>query len=67
MVFGLTLTTVYKWLKFSRRILLFVLQKHPLAQVHAPTEEGIVKYHHAIAVKYPSLEPHKVLGEQLTV
>ena len=31
MAFGLTSTVVYKWLKFSRRVLLFVFQKHPLA------------------------------------
>ena len=62
MAFGLTSTVLYKWLKFSRQVLLFALQKHPLACVQSPTEEEIVKYSDAIAVKYPSLAPHKVWG-----
>eukprot|EP00536_Pseudo-nitzschia_multiseries_P002175 jgi/Psemu1/5036/gm1.5036_g len=36
-----TCCLVYKWLKFSRKVLLFVLQKHPKAMVTAPTEEEV--------------------------
>eukprot|EP00536_Pseudo-nitzschia_multiseries_P015274 jgi/Psemu1/41848/gm1.41848_g len=44
MAFGLTSSVVYKWLKFSRKVLLFVLQKHPKAMVKAPTEEEVEEY-----------------------
>ena len=56
MAFGLTSTPVYKWLKFSRRILLFVLQKNPLAVVRPPTEAEVGKYSASIAAKYPILQ-----------
>ena len=53
MVVGLTATPMYKWLKFSRRILLFVLQNNCKAKVCNPTPEEIVQYQNAIAAKYP--------------
>eukprot|EP00536_Pseudo-nitzschia_multiseries_P002092 jgi/Psemu1/4895/gm1.4895_g len=50
MVFGLTSTVVYKWVKFSRKVLLFVLQKHPKAMVRPPTEEEVEEYIAAIGL-----------------
>jgi len=38
MAFGLTSTPMYKWLQFSRRVLRYILQKHPLAAVTPPTD-----------------------------
>ena len=51
---------MYMWLKFSRKILLSVLQNHPLAAVTTPTEIEIEEYIAAVAKKYPVLEQHKV-------
>ena len=62
MAFGLTATPTYKWLKFGRRILLFVLHKHPLAMVREPTKEELKEYCDAIATKYPILRREKVWG-----
>ena len=44
LAFGLTAPPMYKWLRFSQRILLFVLQKNPLAKVCQPTSEQIEEY-----------------------
>ena len=60
MAFGLTSTQM--WLKFSRKILLSVLQNHPLAAVTTPTEIEITEYMAAVAKKFPVLEQHKVWG-----
>ena len=60
MAFGLTSTPIYKWLKFSRRMLLFVLQHHPLAKITAPSSEEVDSYAKAIGDKYPILSPHRV-------
>ena len=60
LAFGMTSTPLYKWLKFSRKILLFVLQKHPHAAVVTPTQADVDKYVDAIGQKYESLREHKV-------
>ncbi len=60
MAFGLTSTPMYKWLKFGRHILLFVLQNHPLASIRPTSEEELQKYVDMIAQKYPIL--HNVWG-----
>ena len=60
MAFGLTSTIMYKWIKFSRCVLLYVLQDHPDAKVRAPSREDIHAYIAAlIGEKYP------LLGEQM--
>lgn len=53
--FGLTATPMYKWLKFSRKILLSVLQDHPAAKVRLPSNEEVDRFADAIADKYPVL------------
>ncbi len=53
---------MYKWLKFGRRILLFVLQNHPLAKIHPPSGVELQNYVDAIAAKYPVLGEEKVCG-----
>ena len=60
MAFGLTSTPLYKWLKFSRKILLFVLQRHPQAIVSKPNKEEVKYYIEAIGAKYPVLKDYKV-------
>ena len=62
MAFGVTSTPMYLWLKFSRRVLLCVLQKHPLAAVTDPSSTEIHEYINAIGAKYPVLLPEKVWG-----
>ena len=60
MAFNMTSTPMYKWLNFSRKILLFVLQNHPHAAVTSPTENEVNKYINAIGQKYPSLRRERV-------
>mmetsp|Transcript_15572 Transcript_15572/g.23047 ORF Transcript_15572/g.23047 Transcript_15572/m.23047 type:complete len:284 (-) Transcript_15572:82-933(-) len=62
MAFGLTSTPMYKWLKFSRQVLLFALQKHPLGKVIPPTQSEVDSYIKAIGAEYPILERHNVWG-----
>eukprot|EP00536_Pseudo-nitzschia_multiseries_P000375 jgi/Psemu1/831/gm1.831_g len=62
MAFGLTSTVMYKWLKFSRKVLLFVLQYHPKAMIRPPTEEELEEYISAIGAKYPRLKERHVWG-----
>ena len=62
MAFGLTSTPMYRWIKFGRRVLLFVLQDNPLASVHPPTEEELRSYTDAIGSKYPILQEEQVWG-----
>eukprot|EP00534_Pseudo-nitzschia_fraudulenta_P002957 CAMPEP_0201120184 /NCGR_PEP_ID=MMETSP0850-20130426/4264_1 /ASSEMBLY_ACC=CAM_ASM_000622 /TAXON_ID=183588 /ORGANISM="Pseudo-nitzschia fraudulenta, Strain WWA7" /LENGTH=76 /DNA_ID=CAMNT_0047386217 /DNA_START=761 /DNA_END=991 /DNA_ORIENTATION=- len=62
MAFGLNSTPIYKWIKFGRRILLFVLQNHPFAKIRPPSEEDLKNYVSAIAVKHPALADEKVWG-----
>ena len=60
MAFGLTSTVMYKWIKFSRCVLLYVLQDHPDARVCAPTREDVNAYVAATGEKYPLLEHQRV-------
>ena len=62
MAFGLTSTPMYKWLKFGRRILLFVLRNHPSAKIQTPSEQELEEYVSAIGAKYPVLGEEKVWG-----
>uniref|UniRef100_A0A7S4AMZ1 DDE Tnp4 domain-containing protein n=1 Tax=Pseudo-nitzschia australis TaxID=44445 RepID=A0A7S4AMZ1_9STRA len=62
MVFGITASSAYLWVKFSRRVLLFVLQYQPTAKVCSPTAEEIQEYTNAIGAKYPALGDPKVWG-----
>ena len=62
MAFGLTSTPMYKWLKFGRKILLFVLQNHPLAKIQPPSRDELQNYVDAISAKYPVLGEEKVWG-----
>lgn len=59
MAFGLTSTPMYRWLKFSRRILVYILHKHPLAKVSLPSEDELKTYVDAIGTKYPLLKAEK--------
>ena len=60
LAFGLTSTPMYLWLKFSRQVLLSVLQDHPLAVVTDPSPTEMKQYMAAIASKYPILKEEKV-------
>ena len=60
MAFNTTSTPTYKWLKFSRKILLSVLQNHPHAIVTPPTENEVDNYVEAIGRKYPALLEERV-------
>ena len=60
--FGLTSTPTYMWLRFSRRILLYVLQEEPSAKVIEPTRDELETYINAIGSKYPILAEEKVWG-----
>ena len=55
MIFGLTSTQVSTWLKFSMRVLLFVLQDVDGAKVCLPTPSELKIYSEAIGEKYPNL------------
>jgi len=60
--FGITSTCMYEWLKFSRRVLLSVLQHVPEAKVLPPTNAEVEEYANAISTKYDVLRPYKVWG-----
>ena len=62
MAFGLTSTPKYKWLKFSRHVLLYVLKDDPLARVAPPSADELETYVAAIGNKYPILGDQKVWG-----
>lgn len=58
MAFGLTATQSYRWLKFSRRVLLFVLQDVQEAKVCTPQNYEVEAYVAAIARRYPVAGHH---------
>ena len=60
LAFGITSTLMYRWLKFSRKILLSVLQHHDEASVILPTQDEVDKYVDAIGQKYETLGEQKV-------
>ena len=62
LAFGLTATPMYKWLRFSRRVLLFVLHRHPLAMVKLPTWSEMAEFMLAIGSKYATLLGERVWG-----
>jgi DDE superfamily endonuclease len=53
--FGLTGTPVNVWLKFSRRVLLYVLWKNKLARVKMPSDTMIEEYKRIIKLRHPAL------------
>ena len=53
MMFGLTSTPMYKWLKFSMKVLLHALSRNTDYMVKKPTYEEVRFYQSAIAEKYP--------------
>ena len=52
MMFGLTLTVMCRWLKFGKRVLLYVLQGHLDAKIWKPTDAEIRSYKNAISSQY---------------
>ena len=60
MAFGLTSSPMYKWLKYSRCVLLYVLQHHPFARISLPTEEEVNLYILAIGKIYKALANERV-------
>ena len=62
LAFGLTSTPMYKWLRFSRKTLLYALQHHPNARVVLPNGFDVSNYSAAIANKYPVLRQYRVWG-----
>ena len=54
-IFGLTGSQHYDWLLFGRRVLLCILQKHPIAKVSLPTKEEVDTYTAAVRRKYPRM------------
>ena len=55
--FGLTSSQIYNWILFGRRVLLSILQKHPLAKISLPTTKEIDQYTNVVHVKYPQIPP----------
>ena len=53
LLFGQTSTPMYKWLKFSRKVLLHVLSRDLNAKVIPPTVDKIRFYQNIIGSKYP--------------
>ena len=62
MAFDLAATPMYKWLIFSLKVLLFVLQNHLLAKVKKSTSKQIEENIDAIGSKYPILHGERVWG-----
>ena len=56
MIFGLTTACVSLYLRFSRRILLDVLSKHPDAAIRVPDIDTILAYQDAIRLRHPILD-----------
>jgi DDE superfamily endonuclease len=54
--FGFTGTHLNVWLKFSRRVLLYVLWKNELARVKMPTEDMVYSYKSMIKMRHPALD-----------
>ena len=49
--FGLTSSQMFNWILFGRRVLLSILQKHPLAKISLPTTKEINQYTNAVHAK----------------
>jgi hypothetical protein len=52
-MFGLTQTVMFWWLKFGKRVLLHILQGHPDAKIQKPTDDEVRSYVNAISSQYP--------------
>ena len=52
MMFGLTHTVMQRWLKFGKRVLLYVLQDNPDAAIRKPTDAEVFSYKNAISSQY---------------
>ena len=52
-LFGLTSSPMYVWLKFSRKVLLQVLSTDDDSKVVLPTREKVQFYREVISLKYP--------------
>ena len=46
---------MYKWLKFGRKVLLYVLYRDPDAVIRLPTYDDVRFYQSAICTKYPNI------------
>ena len=60
MLFGQTSSPMYRWLKFSRKVLLHVLSRDSDSKVSLPTVNDVRFYQAAISEKYPLC--HEVWG-----
>jgi DDE superfamily endonuclease len=54
-LFGSTPNPTSLWLRFGKRLLLYLLKRHPYAMVSLPTAEERQQYKNAITAKYPLL------------
>ena len=52
LLFGQTYTSMYKWLKFSRRVLLHVISRDINSKVIMPSIEDVRIYNEVIGAKY---------------
>jgi hypothetical protein len=50
-MFGLTQTVVFRWLKFGKRVLLHVLQDHPDAKMQKPADAEVLSCVDAISIQ----------------
>jgi DDE superfamily endonuclease len=56
LIFGMTASSISRWLRFCKRVLLLVLLDVAEAQIRMPSDEKIREYQDAIKIKYPSLQ-----------
>jgi hypothetical protein len=56
MIFGITGTCVSLYNQFGRRILVMILEKHPLSSFGVPSFHKIREYQHSIKKKHPLLK-----------
>jgi hypothetical protein len=56
LIFGKTASSISRWLRFCKRVLLLVLLDVAEAQIRMPSNEKIREYQDAIKIKYPSLQ-----------
>lgn len=52
-ILGVTKSKVSIWLRYTRRILIKVLQHHPLAKIEIPSDDEIAEFVRVISEKYP--------------
>jgi hypothetical protein len=66
-LFGLTMSPLQTWLRFGRRILYYLLKKHPLARVKMPAKEKVHEYMSVIGSKYPHLKKVYCVADGLKI